>query len=298
MRNFLALIIVSIYAVDFANGCWSRPTAPLPPEFFLIDSETPVYLHGRDSNDRRSLQSMHEETHIKHMKFHKNNRDIKPYTLFLKTIVIVDYSMYQKLNIKVLDNVMACMFHTENQVNKKYEFPHLKIIVTAIIIPTDNEVLSSFTPDSNTYLNTSPTLFEKMREFLSKLKIYETGMNYEFAIFISSAKSVYNEDINQLRKVTSNGFPSCRKRKSPGTQSVIAVVDQIPDSDYSTVYGELLKIIEHVSEHMVCERNFIKYNEQFVTDVHFQACTNENLKDDFKSIFRKCFYETPKFLKD
>ncbi|CAD6222053.1 GSCOCT00005313001.2-RA-CDS [Cotesia congregata] len=299
MRSFVALIIVSIYAVDFTSGCWSRPTAALPPEFFLIDYKTPVYFYGRGSNHKRTLASIHEETHIKHMKFNKNNRDIKPYMIFLRTIVVVDYSMYQRLNLQVLDHVMASMYYTENQANKVYEYPQLKFVVTAIVIPTDNVVLSSFKPDSKSYLNTSPRLFNEMRQFLLGLKKYKTGMKYDFAIFISSAKSVYNEDINQLRKVTSNGYPSCLDDSSPPKiQSVITVVDEVPNSDYSPVYGEIVKLIEYLSNHFMCSKNFIKYNEEFVPDAAYDACTNTNLKNGFSAGFPECYYDMPEFLKN
>ncbi|KAH0534748.1 hypothetical protein KQX54_007873 [Cotesia glomerata] len=129
----------------------------------------------------------------------------------------------------------------------------------------------------------SPRLFKEMKHFLLNLKKHITAMEYEFAIFISSAKSVYNEDINQLGYVISNGYPNCFDDSSPPEiQSVITVVDEVPGSDYSTVYGELVRLIEYLSNHFMCDKNFIKYNEELVPDKVFEACTNTNLKNGFK----------------
>ncbi|XP_057334054.1 uncharacterized protein LOC130673139 [Microplitis mediator] len=294
MMKLMAIFVVLLHAGDLIDACGrnvvNRRTVSVPSKPFLIDQQTPVYFLRERDFSLKTLGILNNTRKINYMKFHKNDSDIKPYTLFLKTIVIVDEDMYTyKYGNQIFDRIMSFMSNVESSANNETIFPKVKLVVTAIIAAIEPKALPFLEPDGDTLdLNSNPKPLNVTQQWLSShSKELGDGMDYDFALVISGAD--YSRPGWGL--INRYGSFNCKSEESSkNTPPVIIISDAVPNNYYALVFYQFMDLIRPQLRNWPCDNAFLTGNYEY------DNCYRSVVQSDFYITFPRCLFRKPAFL--
>ncbi|XP_057334263.1 uncharacterized protein LOC130673306 [Microplitis mediator] len=299
MMKLIAIFVVLLHAEDLIDACSSHApesaidhlrTVSAPPKPFLIDEQTPVYFLKKRTFVRKTLGFLNSRNKINYVKFHKDDSDIEPYTLFLKTIVIVDDNMFTfQYGTLIFDRIMSFMSNVESSANNIALYPKIKLVVTAIIAAVHPQALPFLEPHDNIlnpYSNPNPLNFTQ-QWLSSNSKVLRDGMKADFVLVISGADYA-NPGWELLFDFGT--FNCTSEESSKNTPPIVIVADKVPFNDYAQVYYQFMSLIDPHLKNWPCDRAFLHH------DYESDFCEIHSLRRNFSTTFPSCLYSKPAFL--
>ncbi|XP_057334095.1 uncharacterized protein LOC130673169 [Microplitis mediator] len=309
MMKLAAIFVVLLHAGDLIYAC--NPLAPesaqvpavkdlqiiahqrtvsAPPKPFLIDRLTPVYFLREKDFYKKTLSYLSSVKPINYMKFYKNDGDIEPYTLFLKTIVIVDEDMYTyQYGNYIFDRIMSFMSNVESSANNGTIFPKIKLVVTAIIAAIEPQALPFLEPYRKTLdLDSNPNPLNATQQWLSTYsKVLGDGMDADFVLVISGA----DYESSRWELLSDYGTFSCKSEESSkNTLPVVIVADKVPFNNYAQVYYPFMRLIRPQLRNWPCDKAFL------TREYEHENCYLSAVQPDFYTTFPRCLIRKPAFL--